>query len=1147
MKAKKVIRNILLGIVGFFVLLLVAVQLVLTPRFLTKLVNKYAAEYVDGTVHVDRVSASVFRTFPYLNLLVDGLRITYPHDKFSQYDYLCSNTSHFALVNRGRGEIEDTLASVRRLDVSLNYMGLLSNKIDIQRALVHRPRIFAHYYDSTAANWNIVKIPESNDTTALPSIIVRKAGLLERPVVVFTNPADTLHALLAMKQITFDGKLQSDDIIHSRFGLDLDSLFVSGRLPADTLALGLDHLGLHGDNKDLKLDAQSKAWLATTQYGRMAIPIGLKANAALPEREDGDLELQIRNTALNVASLVLEGQGNAIFRADRTEVDASAKIDDCPISALTEDFGNIVPELRKFHTAGVISFLADCKGAFIPAENLIPEITARLQIPYTDLAHEDIPYKGYAQLDANLSTEDLRRLKFDINKFMLDIVGVNLNLGGGSEDLLAQDPFIGLDGSISADVGRLTEIFTAEDGITGSGTLAGSIHASSFVSQLSAPGGISNVSLDCKARASRLRILDQPDSISAIIPSGNLVIRNQGRGRKTLGINASLDSLYLRSGKSMFVRGKGVQIKTNNLVKLAEGGPEAISASLNAQRLSVRESQSISAILGNLSLSLNARPHKRVAQANSRRRHFLDSLQRLYPGVPRDSLISVMRRNRRLPVWLQEEEFREHDINITLDESLAQYIRNWDFSGNIGLERGRVRIPDFPLANRISRVGGSFSNDVVQLDSLTLQSGQSDISASLTASGLRRALLRKGVITVDALVTSDYIDANEIMRAYAWTQTEGMDHHISDEPTDAEIPDSIKYALIVVPANINANIGFEANQIRYDSLLVTWAAADVAIRQRTMQITNTVATSNMGDIYFEGFYSTIDKENIRAGFDLNLIDVTAEKVIGMMPALDTITPMLKSFGGMLDVEVAATSDLDTNMNFVTSSIDGIMKISGKDLSIRNSKEFRRIASLLLFRNRREAVIDNMSVTGMVRDNTIEVFPFVLSVDRYILAASGTQNLDESFRYHFSVIKSPLLVKFGVNLWGRDFDHIKWGLGWPKYRNVNVPVFTSQMEDVQYNLLGSIHNIFELGVEKAIEENRTQSFISDEMDRIHYTSEIDTTENVHFRDSVMNILNNYGDPEETVEERRERLRREILEEEESVIKGEMKEEEDVNVQ
>ena len=54
---------------------------------------------------------------------------------------------------------------------------------------------------------------------------------------------------------------------------------------------------------------------------------------------------------------------------------------------------------------------------------------------------------------------------------------------------------------------------------------------------------------------------------------------------------------------------------------------------------------------------------------------------------------------------------------------------------------------------------------------------------------------------------------------------------------------------------------------------------------------------------------------------------------------------------------------------------------------------------------------------MVRDNVMEVFPFVMGIDRYTLAASGLQHLDESFSYHLSAIKSPLLVKFGINIWG----------------------------------------------------------------------------------------------------------------------------------
>ena len=276
----------------------------------------------------------------------------------------------------------------------------------------------------------------------------------------------------------------------------------------------------------------------------------------------------------------------------------------------------------------------------------------------------------------------------------------------------------------------------------------------------------------------------------------------------------------------------------------------------------------------------------------------------------------------------------------------------------------------------------------------------------------------------------------------------------------------------MIPSNLEVDFSLEASGIRYDSLEVSWAAADVAMRDRTVQVTNALAATNMGDMYFEGFYTTRSKKDIKAGFDLNLVDITAEKVITLFPAVDSILPMLTSFAGDLDCELAATTDIDTCMNLILPSIDGVMRISGKDLTLKDSEEFSRLADKLKFKDKEKAHIDNMSVTGIIQDNVLEVFPFVLDVDRYMLAASGQQNLEKDFLYHISIIKSPVVLKFGINAWGPDFDHVHYGITKAKYRSANVPVFTKQLDTVQYSLVAAIHNIFELGVEKAMAENRS---------------------------------------------------------------------------
>jgi hypothetical protein len=354
------------------------------------------------------------------------------------------------------------------------------------------------------------------------------------------------------------------------------------------------------------------------------------------------------------------------------------------------------------------------------------------------------------------------------------------------------------------------------------------------------------------------------------------------------------------------------------------------------------------------------------------------------------------------------------------------------------------------------------------------------------------------------------------------------DEAIEKAMATAELPDSTGSRLLVIPGNLNAQVSFEAYGVKYDSLDVSWAAADVAMRQRTLQITNALAATNMGEIHFEGFYSTQSKKDIKAGFDLNLIDITAEKVITLFPAVDTLMPMIRSFAGDLNCELAATADVDTLMNLVLPSIDGILRISGKELSIDgDTQEFKRIAKMLWFRNKKGAYVDQMAVTGMVRDNVLEVFPFVMGVDRYTLAASGLQHLDESFNYHLSAIKSPLLVKFGLNIWGDDFDKVNYGLARAKYRNVRVPDFSRQLDTVQNSLLASIHNVFELGVEKVIAENNAQHYIQDRMEETGYTPAADTlAAPASVTDSLAIMSRRFEQAAEEMD--REALKEEVLE-------------------
>ena len=1121
MKLWKVIRNVLLGLAGLLLVLLVALQILLRPAVLTGIVNNVAAQFVEGDVAFREVRAHVIKSFPYLNIDAKDFAVTYPHERYARYDSVYTQVGRRRnLLKMGYGaDGTDTLASAREISLSLNYVALLKGSYHIHKAQLTRPRIFAHYYDSTAANWDILPLgtSETKDTAKaeLPSVRIDRLGLSDRPMVVFTNPVDTLHAMFSMRRLSLEGKLDLQELRKTEARFSIDSMMVTGQLPKDTLSVRLESLRLQAGKRHLEASAEASIRLMTGSFGRLRIPIGLDIDADFPKRPDDALEVVLNALRLRLSALELEGKGTVVKQPDLWELDVQAAVRDCPLGEVIKEYRDNLEFLKKLDTDARISLEASAKGAY--GEGRTPALNAHLLVPPATIDYEGLGRKGRLAVDASVETDDLQEVDAVVDRLLLDIAGAHIDATGQARDILGKDPLVQLSGNAKARLDSLTRVFTAEMGLSGTGSLDMQLRAKARLSQLNA-ARIGKADINCDLKGQNLSLDYAPDSVRALLPQidvnvatkGNSIDRNLSSGARVLALRALVDTLDVTYG-SMFVRGGKLNLLMQNSADVLQGTSDrtSIMGLLRLGNLRMRDGDGLAVglrdnserfrltpaskeqpvprlslgsksgalrvrtgadvySLRDVSFDISALRHQLRTGSSERRTRLLDSLQRLYPDVPRDSLFRVARERR--TALEAKDEFASADISISLSDALRGYFRDWDVDGKVDVGSGRISMPAFPLRTGVSAVSGRFDNDTLDLKSITLTAGASDVTARARLSGLRRAVLGRGRsrLQLKADVSSNHLDVNELMRAYAYYST-----FDGDTTVEAQLPDTVdKSKLLVIPSNLEVDFSLEANSILYDSLQVSWAAADVAMRDRTIQVTNALAATNMGDMYFEGFYSTRSKEDIKAGFDLNLVDITAEKVITLFPSVDTLLPMLTSFAGDLDCELAATTQIDTNMNLILPTIDGVMRISGKDLTLKDSEEFSRLAGKLMFKDRDKAHIDNMSVTGIVQDNTLEVFPFVLDVDRYLLAASGRQHLEQDFRYHISVIKSPLVVKFGLDAWGPDFDNVHYSLTRPKYRSANVPVFTKQLDTVQFSLVAAIHNIFELGVEKAMAENRS---------------------------------------------------------------------------
>jgi hypothetical protein len=187
--------------------------------------------------------------------------------------------------------------------------------------------------------------------------------------------------------------------------------------------------------------------------------------------------------------------------------------------------------------------------------------------------------------------------------------------------------------------------------------------------------------------------------------------------------------------------------------------------------------------------------------------------------------------------------------------------------------------------------------------------------------------------------------------------------------------------------------------------------------------------------------------------------------------------MIGSIEGLLNCEIAATASLDTTMSLMMPTVNGIARMSGKSLKVSDDELYTSVARKLMFRNKKEGKIDSLKVEGSIKDNRLEVYPFIIKLDRYTLGVGGVQNMDMSFKHHISVLRSPILIRLGLNLSGPDYDNIKFKLGKALYKPKKVDSFTNEIDSTKVVLKKSIDEIFETGVEKTIQNTDMQSHIA----------------------------------------------------------------------
>ncbi|WP_298064377.1 AsmA-like C-terminal region-containing protein [uncultured Rikenella sp.] len=1111
---RKTLRKLIFIPLGIIILLfglaVGAAALLLTPQRLIPLVSQICDRYLDAQVRFDTVSISLFRDFPYITLRLRGAEVI-----SHAFDRLPDTLSHTMPAEA------DTLAHIGRLDVSLNAISLISGKADIRRIGLDNAHLHAYVAPDGTANWDIYQSdPAAADTDSTSFEIHIDRILIRNGLhLVYDNRPDRITGSVKLKNFFVRGRLSSDLLQNDIRRLRLRDCTVAVAADGKTGAATIDSLTVDSRRSvdyTLKLAAKEAEWPGIRRID------SVRLNTAVLFHGKDHREMTVREFALRLNDMLVTAEGEAAFCGDSIVTDFGLQTRRLSIAGLLKLVPTeILPLARDYETDLTTDLDLRIDGTCNPSDGTWPDITVDWRIPAGYLYY--VKDRNGSRIDTLALDATLRyrprcpdSTGIDLRRFQVSGIGLNLYAQGTLDRLTGDAGFAGaVKGDLSLDY--LTKHFPSSSGTTVRGRIAMDLKGRARLSQLDL-GRIGGARIGGRLTVDTLLVNIPKEDFRLMVGHGRLGMGTgltrtdslMAEGTQAVGAMLMLDTVDMDMGSALCVTGKKIEVhaatSAKNIVhdttavhpsrgvlsaaglRVAMGDSTVLigrgmdsrwsilpaaddprvprmALQMQARRLSLRETDS-RFVIRQGSVGLDATLYRPDSARLRRREQRLDSLQRLYPAVARDSLFAHARALREGRQGRPNDGVSDSDLDMKVSSELGDLLRRWQVNGSVKASAGRIVTPYFPLATALRDVDITFNTDEVRLNRTFIKAGQSQMVLTGDVAGLRRAMLGRGRIRGNMKVEADTLNLNEIVRvANAGAELVaqgGVGHTESDDQLEQRIAQSADTAsvgtLLVVPGNIDMTFDMTVHHGVYGNLALDSLAGEVIVRNRMIRLSDLAMRSNAGNLRMTGLYATRTLQDIQTGFDLEMERMQVARLIELIPSIDTLMPMLRSFEGVVNCQIAVTARLDSAMNILLPSLNAACHIEGDSLVLMDGETFAEISKKLMFKNKKRNLIDHISAELLVRDAQIEIFPFVVEIDRYRAAVSGVHKMDMTFDYHISVLKSPIPFRLGIDIFG-DLEDFDFRITRARYKNANLPTRVELIEDTRMNLRNYIRDIF----------------------------------------------------------------------------------------
>jgi hypothetical protein len=964
----KISKYLAISVLSLVLLLSITIgivfQFVLTPEKITPKVLSAINENLNSEMYIEAIELTFFKTFPSFKLeLKNGFLKGVPISKDSTF-------------NRN-----DTLMKFDYGVVSVNPLAFIANNIQVNKLSFENPEIYARVSSDGKPNWDVLKEREPE---------------VDPPAETDEEQKD-FNASINIEEISIiDGNLIFDDHYSGNFvsieGFDLN-------------------LAAKYNDKEvlLKVISESDNVLLRKNRDTYTDQLAIALNTDFHVNRKSKV-IDIKNAKVGINDISFVTEGTLHPDRDKKQIEVNLKLDlEVPTLNTLID---LVPESvfeksNDYEAKGDVSLLAVIKGTYKKAE--IPAINAKFQIREGSISYQNKPNKIElleADIEAYISPQITSGSHFDIHDFTLKGVGTEINITGKGRDLFDHAK-LDIDANGRVDLGALENSFPFKKSLNLEGSaevhLSSQFNISDIQKQdygkIQALGTFKMDQVVFNSEADSLLIAIQKADIHLEQDQNSNLLTE--RSSKVIGGNINVRNLDFKNGKNSAGNLDQLNIEFATTPLQDSTKVAVMKSSILIKNGNINLGDTLVAQLKFIKAQVDLQPYAKDP-----------SMPSIHSVFQIDST-GIRSKGRFFAITKGDYELRSARLN-----------NEWPINGHISFDQLYAYTPEFPLLLKMPQTRVTFRPGIISLDHAKIEIGNSDVEATGKVFNMRSAFFDNKMFTGELQVTSALIDFNEIIQAI----NKGLDpvdktpEQILVQEQSASDTETIEQPRsFVVPEKLDLSLKSRFNKLKYKKFIVDDVVGVITIKDQKIDLSNLQMTTMAAKMTTSAAYTSKEAGIAELDFDFKIFDIDLSKLTELLPVLDTLLPMVDSFEGKVDARMKGNTVVDKNLDMNAASIDAIARVAGTNLVVLNGKTFEKMAKMLLFKNKEKNTIDRLEFAMIFKDKQIEIFPSMVSVDRYKVAIGGHHNLDLTYDYHVSVLKSPMPFKAGIDLKGTEED------------------------------------------------------------------------------------------------------------------------------